>query len=68
MNVPIVPVVVEGTERALGHWGKMPFLRFGCPISVRFLKPIYALPGDEPKSTRDYVFSIFTDALGQDNQ
>lgn len=68
LNVPIVPVVVEGTERALNHWGKLPVLRFGCPISVRFLKPIYALPGDEPKSTRDYVLTIFKEALGQNDK
>lgn len=63
LNVPIVPVVIEGTERALGRWGKLPYFRFRFPISVRFLKPVYPLPGDEPKSTRDYVFSIFQDAL-----
>ena len=65
LNVPIVPVVIEGTERALGHWGKLPYFRFRFPISVRFLHPVYPLPGDEPKSTRDYVFSIFQDALGE---
>lgn len=65
LNVPVVPVVIEGTERAVGRWGKMPYFRFRFPIDVRFLKPVYPLPGDEAKATRDYIVSIFKEALNQ---
>lgn len=65
LNVPVVPVVIEGTERAVGRWGKMPYFRFRFPIDVRFLQPVYPLPGDEAKATRDYIVSIFEEALNQ---
>lgn len=68
LSVKVVPVVVEGTECALNRWGKMPMLKFGCPIKVRFLEPITPQSYEDSKSIRDKVFEVFKKALGQVQQ
>ena len=45
LNVPVVPVVISGSERAVYHNVKIPFPRFFARINVDVLKPIY--PSDE---------------------
>jgi Long-chain acyl-CoA synthetases (AMP-forming) len=57
MNVPIVPVVIQGAERV--SYGKIKFPRLFARIKVNFLKPVYPDINLSVKALRDKVVDIF---------
>ena len=57
LNVPVVPVVITGSERAVYHNVKIPFPRFFAKINVDVLKPIYPAEEQTAESLRDRVVS-----------
>ena len=57
LNVPVVPVVISGSERAVYHNVKVPFPRFFTKINVDVLKPIYPADEQSAQSMRDKVVS-----------
>jgi long-chain acyl-CoA synthetase len=44
LNIPIVPVIIKGSEKAVLRPVKFP--RFFARIRVEFLQPIYPVPGE----------------------
>lgn len=60
-NVPILPVVIQGSERVL--FKKIKFPRLFARIKVDFLKPIYPQKGDTAKELRDKVAQIIEQAI-----
>lgn len=57
LNVPVVPVVISGSERAVYHNVKVPFPRLFAKINVDVLKPIYPSEEQSAESMRDRVVS-----------
>ena len=55
--MPVVPVVITGSERAVYHNVKIPFPRFFAKINVDVLKPIYPAEEQTAESLRDRVVS-----------
>jgi len=53
LNVPVVPVAISGSERAVFHPVKLP--RFFARICVEFLQPVYPLPAQTAENLRDNV-------------
>jgi long-chain acyl-CoA synthetase len=53
LNVPVVPVAIRGSERAVFHPVKLP--RFLARIRVEFLPPVYPQPSQTAESLRDDV-------------
>ena len=61
LNVPVVPVAIEGSERAVFHPFKFP--RFFTRIRVEFLQPVYPLPEQSADSLRTHVEERIKNAL-----
>ena len=53
LNVPVVPVVISGSDRAVFRPIKLP--RFFNRIRVEFLQPIYPQPAQTADNLRSYV-------------
>jgi long-chain acyl-CoA synthetase len=53
LNVPVVPAVISGSDRAV--FRPMKFPRFFTRIRVEFLQPIYPKPTQTAENLRDYV-------------
>lgn len=65
-NVPILPVVIQGSERVL--FKKIKFPRLFARIKVDFLKPIYPQKGETAKELRDKVVNIIEQAINPRNE
>ncbi len=61
LNVPIVPVAIEGSESAVYEHVALP--RFQNRVDVKFMKPIYPNHSKNAKVLKDRVFRIFKDVL-----
>ena len=61
LNVPIVPVAIEGSETAVYERVALP--RFQNRVDVKFMKPIYPNHSKNAKVLKDRVFRIFKDVL-----
>ncbi len=61
LNVPVVPVTIEGSERAVFNNTSLP--RFMTRINVNFMQPIYPNVNKSPKALKDKVVRLFTDVL-----
>ncbi|MEG2070423.1 MAG: AMP-binding protein [Bacteroidales bacterium] len=61
MNVPIVPVVIQGSEKATFKSIKIP--RLFARIDVDFLQPIYPQAEQSAKSLRDKVVDLYNKRL-----
>ena len=55
LNVPIVPVAITGSERAVYHNVKIPFPRFMTRINVDVLNPVYPSEEQTAESICDKV-------------
>ena len=55
LNVPVVPVAITGSERAVYHNVRIPFPRFMAKINVNVLKPVYPSEEQTAESLRDRV-------------
>ena len=53
LNVPVVPVVIKGSDKAVFRPFKFP--RFFARIGVEFLIPVYPEPGDSVETLRNRV-------------
>ena len=53
LNIPVVPVVISGSDRAVFHPMKLP--RLFTRIQVEFLKPIYPQPAQTAENLRNSV-------------
>ena len=63
LNVPVVPVVISGSDKAV--FRPMKFPRFFARIQVEFLQPIYPLPTQTADNLRDYVEKRMEKALNE---
>lgn len=61
LNVPIVPVAIEGSESAVYDHIALP--RFQNRVDVKFMKPIYPTGSKSAKVLKDRVFRLFKDVL-----
>ena len=61
LNIPIVPVVIDGSERATYRFIKFP--RFLAKIKVEFLSPIYPDPNQSASNLRDNVHQLMQQHL-----
>ena len=61
LNVPIVPVAIEGSESAV--YEHIAFPRFQNRVDVKFMKPIYPEHSKNAKVLKERVFRIFKDVL-----
>lgn len=61
LNVPIVPVAIEGSESAVYDHIALP--RFQNRVEVKFMKPIYPEHSKNAKVLKDRVFRLFKDVL-----
>ena len=61
LNVPIVPVAIEGSERAV--YDNIALPRFQNRVDVKFMKPIYPTGSKSAKVLKDRVFRLFKDVL-----
>lgn len=61
LNVPIVPVAIEGSETAVYERVALP--RFQNRVDVKFMKPIYPEHSKNAKVLKERVFRIFKDVL-----
>ena len=61
LNIPVVPAVIRGSDRAV--FRPMKFPRFFTPIRVEFLKPIYPHPTQTVENLRDYVEQRINEVL-----
>jgi len=64
LNVPVVPVVIKGSEKAVFHPFKFP--RFFTCIRVEFLQPVYPQPAQSADSLRASVEQRIRNALVKD--
>jgi long-chain acyl-CoA synthetase len=53
LNIPVVPAVISGSDRAV--FRPMKFPRFFTRICVEFLQPIYPKPAQTAENLRNYV-------------
>ena len=65
LNVPVVPVVINGSERAVYHNIKVPLPRFMAKINVDVLKPIYPSEEQTAEKLRDKVVNSIKKHLGK---
>lgn len=65
LNVPVVPVVINGSERAVYHNIKVPLPRFMAKINVDVLKPIYPSEEQTAEKLRDKVVTCIKKHLGK---
>ena len=63
LNLPIAPIVIEGTRDALPKNGFLLEQRATLPIHVRILEPIPADAAPSPKSLRDLVRERMVEGL-----
>ena len=61
LNVPIVPVAIEGSESAV--YDRIALPRFQNRVDVKFMKPIYPTGSKSAKVLKDRVFRLFKDVL-----
>lgn len=61
LNVPILPVTIEGSEKAFYKHIAIP--RFKTKINVNFLQPIYPNVNKSAKSLKEKVVRLYTDIL-----
>ena len=61
LNVPVVPVVISGSDRAVFHPTKLP--RFFARIRVDFLQPVYPQPTQTAENLREHVEQRIKNAL-----
>jgi len=61
LNIPVVPVVISGSDRAVFHPMKLP--RFFARIRVEFLQPIYPHPTQTSDNLRNNVEHRIKNAL-----
>ena len=61
LNVPVVPVVIRGSDRAVFHPTRLP--RFFARISVKFLPPVYPQPAQTAENLRAFVEQQIKNAL-----
>lgn len=59
LNVPIQPIVIRGSERALAKIKGHSFIRPCAGIFLKFLEPIYPKQSEDPKELRDRVEAVF---------
>ncbi len=62
LNVPVIPVAIDGAYRALPTGSKLP--RFGAKVTVSFLPPVYP-DQHSPESLRDGVFHSINECLNK---
>jgi len=60
LNVPVVPVVIDGADKALPVGAKIP--RFKAPIRVKYLQPV-SPEGKTPEQIRDKVYTLIDQNL-----
>lgn len=65
LNVPIVPVAITGSERAVYHNVKIPFPRFMTRINVDVLNPVYPSEEQTAESICDKVADSIRRHLGK---
>lgn len=65
LNVPVVPVVINGSERAVYHNIRVPLPRFMAKINVDVLKPIYPSEEQTAEKLRDKVVNSIKKHLGK---
>ncbi len=65
LNVPVVPVVINGSERSVYHNIKVPLPRFMAKINVDVLKPIYPSEEQTAEKLRDKVVNSIKKHLGK---
>jgi len=53
LNVPVVPVAISGSERAVFRPIKIP--RLFTRLAVEFLPPVYPQPAQTAENLRDHV-------------
>lgn len=61
LNVPIIPIAITGTERAMFQNIKIP--RYLAPLSVDFMEKIYPKKEESYKDLKDRVKSIIAEKL-----
>ena len=61
LNVPIVPVAIEGSESAV--YDRIALPRFQNRVDVKFMKPIYPTGSKSAKVLKDRVYRLFKDVL-----
>jgi len=61
LKVPVVPVVIRGSDRAVFHPTRLP--RFFARISVKFLPPVYPQPAQTAENLRAFVEQQIKNAL-----
>ncbi len=66
LNVPVVPVVITGSERAVHH--RVPVPRFRTHIEVNFLRPVYPNIKKSSKAMRDEIVRMYRNILEKDNK
>ena len=65
LNVPVVPVAISGSERAVYHNIKVPLPRFMSKINVDVLQPIYPSEEQTAEKLRDKVVNSIKKHLGK---
>ena len=61
LNIPVVPAVISGSDKAVFRPMKLP--RFFTRIRVEFLQPIYPKPTQTAENLRDYVEQKIKNAI-----
>jgi long-chain acyl-CoA synthetase len=61
LNVPVVPVVIKGSDKAVFRPFKFP--RFFARIGVEFLVPVYPEPSESIETLRHRVENTIKDRL-----
>ncbi|MCL2131752.1 MAG: hypothetical protein FWH36_04775, partial [Lentimicrobiaceae bacterium] len=61
-SIPVVPVVIRGSDRAVFH--PMKFPRFFTRIRIEFLQPVYPQPAQTAENLRTHVEERIKNALG----
>jgi long-chain acyl-CoA synthetase len=64
LNVPVVPVVIRGSERVAFHPFRLP--RFFARIGINFLPPVYPQPAQTAENLRAFVEQQIRDELSTD--
>ena len=65
LNIPIVPVAIEGAARAA--YKKVRFPRFLAKIKVNYLPAVYSKPEESTKNFKERIKGMISEKLGCEN-
>ncbi|MDR2867973.1 MAG: hypothetical protein LBV46_00325, partial [Bacteroidales bacterium] len=61
--VPIVPVVITGSDKAVSKRIKIPIPRFFSRLSVEFLESVPPQPNESYHDLKDRVFALMAEKI-----